>query len=300
MLSSSSSTPRRSSSLMTGRCSPLSRRMLASVLTPTTSRSPCFLANWKYFTCPRWIRSKQPLVKTIRRPAARWRSSSGRSCSSVRSLAEQCSCASLSSSWMISSRRDRDGAELLDLQPRGDVRQRDRLRPARAPAARATASIASTMSPAPATSYTFRSRPAHPVPASPSRVGQVRAALVERDDRGLQPQVGQQPLGRGPPLRLGRLGVPADGELGRPLGLDAVGRDRRGAGVLGVVGNRRRVHQHRHAARLAAAISSLQTSARQQPLVVILEADGPRPSSARSNAARTRRPAPPSIGVVSS
>ena len=43
--------------------------MLASVLTPTTSRSPCALANWKYFTWPRWIRSKQPLVKTIRLPA---------------------------------------------------------------------------------------------------------------------------------------------------------------------------------------------------------------------------------------
>ena len=52
---------------------------------------------------------------------------------------------------MISLRRDGDGAELLDLQPAGDVRQRDGLDPVRAGAAR-DASIASTMSPAPATS----------------------------------------------------------------------------------------------------------------------------------------------------
>src|SRR5438270_459915 len=72
MLSSSSSTSMRSCSLMIGRLGPFRPRMLASVFTPTTSRSPCARANWKYFTCPRWMRSKQPLVKTIEQLLRQW------------------------------------------------------------------------------------------------------------------------------------------------------------------------------------------------------------------------------------
>ena len=120
MLSSSSSTLMRSASEMIGRLGPFSRRMLSSVFTPTTSRSPCRLANWKYFTWPRWIRSKQPLVKTTRLPLARCRLQLGQQGveAAAFALVQVCLGEQLRDDL---GRRDRHYAELLHFQPAGDV-----------------------------------------------------------------------------------------------------------------------------------------------------------------------------------
>jgi len=47
------------------------RRTLASLLTATTSTSPCAAASCRHCTCPTCKRSNQPLVNTIERPPAR-------------------------------------------------------------------------------------------------------------------------------------------------------------------------------------------------------------------------------------
>src|SRR6266540_1785986 len=68
---SAARTNARSSSEWIGRPGPLRLRTLASALRPTSSASPSWRADWRYATWPRWSRSKQPLVATSFRPAAR-------------------------------------------------------------------------------------------------------------------------------------------------------------------------------------------------------------------------------------
>src|SRR4051794_38149804 len=58
----------RSCSGTKGRSSPLRWRIFRSLSTPTTSTSPISFALARYFTCPRWIRSNEPDVSTIRWP----------------------------------------------------------------------------------------------------------------------------------------------------------------------------------------------------------------------------------------
>src|SRR3954452_6971560 len=58
----------RSRSGTSGRSSPLRWRILRSLSTPTTSTSPSSFAFARYLTCPRWMRSNEPEVRTIRCP----------------------------------------------------------------------------------------------------------------------------------------------------------------------------------------------------------------------------------------
>src|SRR3954470_1759644 len=61
----------RSRSGTSGRSSPLRWRILLSLSTPTTSTSPSSFAFARYFTCPRWMRSNDPEVSTMRWPSPR-------------------------------------------------------------------------------------------------------------------------------------------------------------------------------------------------------------------------------------
>src|SRR3954447_10473396 len=58
----------RSCSGTRGRSSPLRWRILRSLSTPTTSTSPSSFAFARYLTWPRWMRSNEPDVSTIRCP----------------------------------------------------------------------------------------------------------------------------------------------------------------------------------------------------------------------------------------
>ena len=51
--------------LLIGRPDPFCRFTDESELRPTINISPNSLASLRYFTCPAWMKSKQPLVKTI-------------------------------------------------------------------------------------------------------------------------------------------------------------------------------------------------------------------------------------------
>lgn len=68
---SAASTPARSSAGLIGRSGPFSRRTESSSFRATTSRSPRSRAWRRYVVCPRCTTSKQPFVKTTRRPACR-------------------------------------------------------------------------------------------------------------------------------------------------------------------------------------------------------------------------------------
>src|SRR6185295_9365229 len=69
--SSASSTSARSSSGVTGRDGPLSAPTDTSLLMATTSLSPSARAASRRARWPGWSRSKQPFVRTMRRPSAR-------------------------------------------------------------------------------------------------------------------------------------------------------------------------------------------------------------------------------------
>src|ERR687885_1898647 len=70
---SASSSSTRSSSGVTGRPAPFTRRAEASEFTPTTSMSPSLLASCSRKRCPRCSRSKHPFVKTTFPPECRTR-----------------------------------------------------------------------------------------------------------------------------------------------------------------------------------------------------------------------------------
>ena len=83
---------------------PLSRRTLASLLTPTNSTSPSAAASDRYCTCPTCSRSKQPLVNTTRSPRRRCSAASDAACAQRDDLAASVCREALANSATISSR----------------------------------------------------------------------------------------------------------------------------------------------------------------------------------------------------
>ena len=149
---------------------------------------------------------------------------------------------SSSSSCMISCGRDRHAAEAFDLEPAGDVRERDRFAPARA-GGRATHSAASTMSPAPVTSATCAGACAA-IALAPSVVARYAPVLSSVMTTASSSSCSSSCSAAGwYCCRLSRR------QARRPLGFRAIELQAGRAGVFGIVGDVGRVDDHRHVLR---------------------------------------------------